>query len=160
MGELTARILRKIDDAKDFDDIKDWIWMAGDLLRLAASPGFHSGFEEIDREVVSDDERKALQEAALTALIRNPEPMWEASFLSVLRDAHDASLLPLWIEYLTKYQSLLKQSNAIVFTILLALKELQEPIFAKAQSLNSIDVERNLREADLYLLGRGIKTPW
>ena len=159
MGELTKGILKKIDEAKEFNDIKDWIWMAGDLIRHADSPGFHSGFEEIDREVVSSDERNALQKAALAALTRNSDPMWAGSFLSVLRDAHDDALLPLWIEYLARYQSLLKRANGNVFTILLALKELHEPVFVKAQSLCAIDVERNVKEADEYLSRHGILIP-
>jgi hypothetical protein len=151
MGELTQRILQKIESARDFDDIKDWIWMAGDLLRHAASPGYHSGFEDIDREVVSDDEREAIKQLSLNALTRSPDPMWVGSFLSVLRDANDPDFLPLWIAHLIKYQSQLKQANSIVFTILLALKDLGQPVFEKAHSLCSSDVEINVKEADKYL---------
>lgn len=159
MGELTQKILQKIDDAAEFDDIRDWIWMAGELLRHAHSSGYRSGFEEIDRESVSHGEQEALRESSLRALTRNPDPMWVGSFLSVLRDSSDQGLLPLWIEYLTKFQTQLKQANAIVFTILLALKDLNQPVFTKARSLCSSDVEQNISEADKYLRQHNILIP-
>jgi hypothetical protein len=159
MGELTARIINGIDGAKEFNDFKDWIWMAGDLLRKSHGPGFHSGFEEIDREDVTEAEGQALKDAALRALTRNCEPMYVHSFLAVLRDSYDRDLSPLWIEYLTKYLALLKQSNAIVFTILLALKDIDEPVFEGAKSLCAIDVERNIKEAQEYLRKHGILIP-
>ena len=159
MGELTSRILLQIENSKESDDIKDWIWMAGDLIQHAASPGFYSGFKEIDLENVSEEESKALQEAALKALTRNSDPAWVGSFLSVLRDAHDRDLMPLWIDHLARYLSLLKQSNAIVYTILLALKDLDEPVFENARSLCIVDVERNVAEAFEYLRRHNIIVP-
>jgi hypothetical protein len=159
MGELASRVLQQIEDAKNFDDIKDWIWMAGDLIRHAASPEFYSGFKEIDREDVSEAERKALQEAALRALTRNSDPGWVGSFLSVLRDAQDRDLMPLWIDHLSRYLSLLKNSNGIVFTILLALKDLDEPVFENAGSLCIVDIERNVTEAFEYLRRHNIIVP-
>lgn len=33
MGELTTEMIRKTNEAKNFDDIEDGMWMAGDLLR-------------------------------------------------------------------------------------------------------------------------------
>lgn len=159
MGELTRGVIQKIEKAKEFDDIKDWIWMAGDLMRRASSSGFCSAFKEIDQEVVDDDERTALKNAALNALTRNFDPMWVQSFLSVLRGANDSDLLQVWIEHLTQFQSTLKESNGIVFNILLALKDLGEPVFQDARSLCVVDVDRNMAEADKYLRKHDILIP-
>lgn len=160
MGELTARVINGINNSKEFKDFADWIWMAGDLIRRASSPGFHSGFEEIDHEEVSDTELQQLREAVLSALRRNEDPLYVGSLLSALRDTFDRDLIPLWIEYLTKYLSLLKTSNVVVYTILLALKEIGEPVFSGATSLCAIDVERNIDQAQNYLHERGINVPW
>lgn len=164
MGELTARIIKRIDEAKEFDDFKDWLWMAGDLLRKSHGPGFYSGFKEIDQEEVTEEEGKQLREAALRAISRNSETLYAetlyvGSLLSVLRDSYDRDLLPFWIDHLAKYLGLLKQSNSIVFTILLALKDIDEPIFNKARSLCVVDIERNVNEAHEYLRKHGIVIP-
>lgn len=159
MGELTARVINGINSSKEFEDFAGWIWMAGDLIRRASSPGFHSGFEDVDRENVSNEERNALQKALLSALDRNSDPLYVCSILSALRGTFDRDLLPLWIEQLIKYLGQLKQSNAIVFTILLALKDLDEHVFAEAQSLCVIDVERNVKEAERYLRRQDIVVP-
>lgn len=159
MGELTARVIDGINNAKEFKDFADWIWMAGDLIRRASSPGFHSGFEEIDQEQVSEEERQKLREAVLNALPRNEEPLYVGSLLGALRCTYDLDLIPLWVEYLTKYLSLLRASNGAVFSILLALKEIDEPIFVGAKNLCAIDIERNAEEARKYLLRHGIHVP-
>ena len=159
MGELTSQFLKKIQDVREAEEIEDWIWKAGDLIRRANSSGYHSGFEEIDSECVSEAEKNALQEAVLKALARTTNPSWDQSFLSVLRCAGDVDMKSLWIEYLARYLTLLKQSNGIVFTALLALKELDEPIFEGAKSLAAIDVERNVNEANEYLRRHNILIP-
>jgi hypothetical protein len=159
MGELTARIIKRIDEAKEFSDFKDWIWMAGDLLRKSQGPGFYSGFKEIDEEEVTQEEGKQIREAALRALSRNSELAYLGSLLSVLRDSCDPDLLPFWVENLAKYLALLKGSNGIVYTILLALKDINEPVFENAKSLCVVDIERNVKEAFDYLRKHGIVVP-
>ena len=159
MGELTKRIVQQIEDAKNFDEIKDWIWMAGELLQHADSPKYYSGFKEIDDEQISPEERRTLYEASLRALTRSSDLPWIGSFLSVLKDANDPDLKPLWIDHLARYLNLLKQSNGIVFTVLLALKELDEPIFENARSVCVVDVERNVSEAFEYLRRHNILIP-
>lgn len=159
MGELTARVIDGINNSKESKNFANWIWMAGDLIRKASSPGFHSGFEEIDREEVSDEERQKMREAVLKALPRNDDPLYIGSLLQVLRQTYEKDLIPLWIEYLTKYLNLLNASNGVVWTILLALKEIGEPVFQDVGSLCSIDVERNVEEAHKYLRQRGINLP-
>jgi hypothetical protein len=95
MGQLTSRILQNVRDARTFDDIKDWIWMAGDLIRHSSSPEFHSGFEEIDSEQISREERNELKDALLQALARSDEPLFVGSILSALGCTFDRDLLPL-----------------------------------------------------------------
>jgi hypothetical protein len=159
MGELTTRVLGKLQAAESFDEIKDWIWMAGDLIRKASSPGFHSGFEEIDREQVSVAERTELREAALSALSRSSDPNYVTSLLNVLRCTGDNDLLPLYVEYLAKYLQLLKTSNIVVFSILLALGDIREPVFEGTTSRCVLDIERNVKEAFEFLRKRGIVVP-
>jgi len=159
MGELTSRIVQKIRDSKDIDDIKDWIWMTSDLIRKADSSGFHSGFEEIDREEVSLSERNELREAALQALSRNSDPHFVGAFIYVLTCTGDHDLLPLYVEYLTKYLELLKVSNHIVFSILLGLGDIGEQVFEGVRSRCVVDVERNVKEAFEFLRKRGIIVP-
>ena len=41
----------QLDSATTAQDVEPFIWMVGDLLRKADSDNYHSGFEEIDREI-------------------------------------------------------------------------------------------------------------
>jgi hypothetical protein len=159
MGELAQKIIRDIEAAESYEDISDWIWMAGDLIRKANSEEYHSGFEEIDRETVSWEERLQLKEATLRALERNSDPLWVVSMLSVLRDTGDRDLKKLWIESLANQLSVLKIANVNVFTVLLALSEMDEPVFEGVQSRCSMDIERNVSEANQYLKRHGILIP-
>ncbi len=161
MGELTARVLDQINNAKQFEDLDDCIWIAGDLMRKAAVPAFHSGFEEIDREAVNDDERRQLREAILNALPRNSDPRFVGSLLSALSNALDRDLVPLWTAYLATYLGQLKGSNAIIHSVLIALNDVGELVREIGPSGRSLmDVERNIKDADAYLLERGIRVPW
>jgi hypothetical protein len=161
MSELASQILEKIEAAKDYEDIKYWAWMACELIRRGANPDYQGGLKETDREIVREDEAKALKEAALRALPRNSDPYWIGSFLSMLGYTCDADLKPLWIEYLERYLHSLKRSNAIVHTILIALWQMDE-IDRKAPGggRSLADVDLNITEAQKYLLKHGIKVPW
>jgi len=158
MGELTQKIVRDIDAAKTFEDIKDWIWMAGDLIRKAAQPDYPS-CPELDAEIVSWSERLDLKEAVLRALERNSDTLWIISMLSVLRDTRDRDLRKLYVDALATHLSTLKQANIAVFTALLALRDINEPVFKGAQSLDSADVQQNVSEAFQYLKRHGIVIP-
>jgi len=158
MGELTQKIVRDIDAAKTFEDIKDWIWMAGDLIRKAAQPDYPS-WPELEGETVTWSERLDLKEAVLRALERNSDPAWVSSMLSVLSDTHDRDLKKLYINALAAHLTVLKQANVIVYTALLALRDIDEPVFEGVQSLCAIDVEINVNEANQYLKRHGILIP-
>jgi hypothetical protein len=83
------------------------------------------------------------------------------SILSALSYTSDADLLPLWIDYLIRYLELLKASNAVVHSVLIALDDLGELVHEIGPSGRSLaDVDRNIADAQRYLLGRGIKVPW
>lgn len=159
MGEMTQRIVRDIDAAKTYEDIKDWIWIAGDLIRKAAQPDYPSGFADIDAETVTWSERLDLKEAVLRALERNSDPLWVGSMLSVLSDTRDRDLKKLYISALATHLSVLKQANIILFAALFALRDIDEPVFKDAQSLDSADVGRNVSEAFQYLKRHGIVIP-
>ena len=160
MGKLTACIVQGIENAREFDDFSEFIWMAGDLIRKSTGMEYHSGFEEVDREEVSEAEGKLLKEAILRALPRNSDPAYVGSLLSALRQTFDPDLLPLWNQYLAKYLGLMKQSSALVFNILLALGDLGQPVFQGRRARCVVDMEVNLNEADAYLLKRGVKIQW
>jgi len=159
MGELTQKIVRDIDAAKTFEDICDWIWIAGDLVRKADQPDYPSGFAEVDAETVTWAERLDLKEAALRALERNSDPLWVDAFLCVLRRTHDRDLKKLWIKSLASQLAALKQANSTIFTILLALSDIDEPVFKGFKSRCTVDVERNVSEAFQYLKRHGIVIP-
>ncbi len=158
MGELVTKVVRDIDAAQTFEDIKDWIWMAGDLIRRAAQPDYPS-FPELDGETVTWSERLDLKEAILRALERNSDPLWVCSMLSVLSDTRDRDLKKLYINALAAHLTVLKQANGIVYASLLALRDIDEPVFEGAQSLCGIDYDKNVNEANQYLKRHGILIP-
>jgi len=158
MGELVTKVVRDIDAAQTFEDIKDWIWMAGDLIRRAAQPDYPS-FPELDGETVTWSERLDLKEAILRALERNSDPLWVCSMLSVLKKTGDRDLKKLYINALAAYLTVLKQANVVVYTSLIALREIDEPIFDGASSSCSIDYDKNVNEANQYLKRHGILIP-
>jgi len=160
MGELAPKIVRDIDAAKTAEDVSDWIWVAGELIRKADQPHYTSFDLEIDREPVTWDERIQLKEAALRALERNSDPLWIQSMLSVLSRTGDRDLKKLWINFLADYLSVLKRSNAIVYTALISLRDIDEPVFEGARSICMIDVDRNVEEAHKVLERQGIRIPW
>jgi hypothetical protein len=161
MSELASQILEKIEAAKEYEDIKYWIWMACELIRRGVNPDYQGGLEETDREIVTENEAKELKEAALRALPRNSDPYWIGSFLSMLRYTCDADLKPLWIEYLERHLGLLKRSNAIVHTVLIALWEMDEiDRQAPGGGRSMADVDLNIAEAQDYLQKHEIKVPW
>ncbi len=133
--------------------------MASDLIRKAAQPEYSSGFKEIDAETVTWSERLDLKEAALRALERNTDPLWLMSMLGVLGNTRDRDLRKLWIKSLATHLETLKLSNGIVYTILLALRDIEEPVFEGALSLSGHDVQRNVTEAFRYLERHGIIIP-
>ena len=79
--------------------------------------------------------------------------------LSVLRKIGDLDLKKLWVESLATHLSVLKMANVNVFTVLLALSEMGEPVFEGVQSRCSTDIERNVSEANQYLKRHGILIP-
>jgi hypothetical protein len=160
MGELTQKVVRDIEAAKTYEDIRDWIRMAGELIRKADQPDYGS-YAEIEAETVSWTERYDLKEAALCALERNSDPAWTQSMLSVLSRTGDLDLKKLWIDSLKTHLNALKRANAIVYTALQALRESGEPIFeGGADSVCSIDMDRNVEEAQKVLEKHGIRIPW
>ncbi len=162
MGELTSRVLQKIRDAQTFDDVDNFIWIAGELVRREASKEFHSGYKDIDEEEVSLEERDQLKDALLEALARTSEPRFVGSLLSALSATGDRDLLPLWVEHLAKYLEQLKASNAVVHSVLNALNDIGEleREIRPSGGRSAADVDLNIEEAQKYLLKRGIKVPW
>jgi len=79
--------------------------------------------------------------------------------LGVLADTHDRDLKKLWIDVLARHLSAVKRANIIVFTVLQALRQIDEPVFEGVQSLSAADIERNVSEANRYLKRHGIIIP-
>jgi len=160
MGKFAQTVIRNIEAARTYEDISEWIWTAGDLIRKADNEGYCSGFEQVDQEAVSSEERTLLKSAALSALERNSDPLWTQSMLSVLSCTGDSDLKKLWIESLNVHLTMLKRANAIVYTTLIALREIDEPVFEGARSIGIADLDRNVAEAQKVLAKRGIRVPW
>ena len=81
MGNFAKIIIEKLKLANKPEDLDGWIWKAGDLLAKFQSKGFRSGFEEIDKEDVSAEEKQLIQDALLEALGRNSEPRFVSPIL-------------------------------------------------------------------------------
>jgi hypothetical protein len=161
MGKLVQRTVEELDQAKEVEDLRSCLWVASDLLTKASSANFISQFEEIDREEVSDADRKQLQEALLNALSRNSEPRWVGQILSSLSSSRDPSLLRLWVDHLAKYLDVLKAANGIVYATLTALHDLGEPVFEDGrQSRSILAIEQTVKSASRYLHQRGVTVPW
>ena len=161
MGILVQRIIKELNKAKGIEDFGDCLWMASELIRKASLPGYHSGFEAIDREDVSEAEGKEIQDALLRALPRDTNPRWVGGILSALSSSRDPSLRQLWVDYLAQYLEELLAANGVVYTALGALHDLGEPVFeSNFSGRGLVEVERNIDRAHRYLHERGITIPW
>lgn len=164
MGDLAKAIIEKLKLANKPEDLDGWIWKAGDLLSKFQSKGYHSGFEEIDKEDVSPEEKQQIQDALLGALGRNSDPRFVSQILEALRCSREPSLKQLYIDFLVKFLKQTKASNGVVHSALLALDDLGEPVFEREPSGRTsqsvIDVDKNIRQANRYLQLRGIVTSW
>lgn len=159
MGELTQKVIRDIEAAQSYEDICNWIWMAGELIRKADQPDYGS-YAEIEAEAVTWEERFELKEAVLLALERNSDPPWVQSMLSVLSRTGDRDLKKLWISSLHTHLNVLKRANAILYTALQGLRESGEPVFEGGDCISLADVDRNVEEAHKVLENHGIRIPW
>lgn len=160
MGELASRLVQQIAGARTVEDLEDAIWIAGDLLKKPRMSNHSSHFDAVNREVVTDSDRSAIQRALLDALSRNTEPRFVANILSALSSSGDESLVPVWVEQLARYLDLMKAANAIVYTALIALDQLGEATLPDRSASRSIaDVENNMTRATNYLRTRGISVP-
>jgi hypothetical protein len=77
----------------------------------------------------------------------------------VLASTGDRDLKKLWIESLANHLNVLKRANAIVYTTLVALQHIDEPVFEENPSTCLVDYERNITEANHYLKRHGILVP-
>jgi hypothetical protein len=164
MGNLAKSVIERMKSAKTVEDLDGWVWKASDLLAKTHFKEYHSGFAEIDEEVVSSDERGQLQSALLEALNRNTNPRFVSQIISALGSARDESLKQLYVDYLARYLRQLKGSNGVVYTALLALSEIGEPVYERSLDATSsqslIDVDKNIRQAHRYLEKHQIVVPW
>jgi hypothetical protein len=161
MGELAKNIIQRVKTARTAEDLEGWVWKASDLMAKSSMQEYHSGFAEIDAEVVSSDERDQLQSALLEALNRNSEPRFVSQIIDALGSAHDKSLRSLYVDYLVRYLRQLKDNNHIVYAALLALHNIGEPVYEKDSSGQSlIEIDKNIRQAHGYLSKQGITDSW
>jgi hypothetical protein len=164
MSDLIEKIVNQIDSASTPADLDGCAWIAGDLLRKANSKNYRSGFEEIDREEVSEADGQRIQNALLGALRRNSETRFVSSILSALSCSTDKSLIPLYQEILAEHMRKLKGSNGVVYSALHGLDALGESVFdtnpegGSSQCL--ADVDKTIRQAHKYLQTLGIMDPW
>jgi hypothetical protein len=164
MGTLAKSVIERMTLAKTAEDLEGWIWKASDLLAKFHFKEYHSGFAEIDDEVVSSDERDRLRSALLEALKRNSDPRFVSPIIDALGSTRDESLKQLYVDYLARYLRQLKDSNGVVYAALLALSEIEEPVYERrpdgSSSQGLIDVDKNIRQAHKYLEKHKITVPW
>lgn len=161
MGELTKSIIQRVKAAKTAEDLEGWVWKASDLMAKTSMQEYHSGFAEIDAEVVTPDERDQLRSALLEALNRNSAPNFVSPIIDALGSTHDKSLRPLFVDYLTRYLRQLKDNNYVVYATLLALHDIGESVYEKNSSGQSvIEIDKNIRQAHEYLSRQGIIDSW
>ena len=164
MGNLTKSVIERMNSAKTVEDLEGWIWKASDLLAKSHFREYHSGFAEIDDEVVSSDERGQLRSALLEALNRNSDPRFVSQIIDALGSTRDESLKHLYVDYLTRYLRQLKASNGVVYAALQALSEIEEPVYEQnpdgTSSQSLVDVDKNIRQAHRYLEKNQIVVPW
>ncbi|HET9994474.1 MAG TPA: hypothetical protein VFQ18_03620 [Candidatus Acidoferrum sp.] len=164
MSGLTNRIIDQINASNTVEDLEGWIWKAGDLLEKVFSQNFHSGFEEIDNEEVNEADGQKIQAALLQALKRNSDARFVGTILNALTGSNDGSLKPIYVEYLAEHLSKLKESNSVVHSALLGLDNVGESVYEKnpggGSSQSLIDVDKNIRQANKFLLNLGYKIHW
>jgi len=160
MSELTERVIAELNKATDAERLSRPAWMASDLIRKSLNSAYSSGFPQIDSEVVTESERQQLRDALLAALKRNDDPRYVSQLLSALASCRDRSLLPLWIDYLAKYVEMMKAASGALYSVLVGLDAIEEPIFAGISSRSLMDVERNIQAAQKYLHERGVDIPY
>jgi hypothetical protein len=164
MGELTQKIITEIKEWNNDRDIKDSLWIAGDLLAKVKTNNYHSGFDFIDAENVTAAECQELQTALLDLLARNDDLQIIAGVISALDKCADKRLKEFYINCLQQSLKALKIHNGIVYQSLMALEHINEEIFERDDNSNSaqslMEVEKNIRQADQYLQKREIVIPW
>ena len=164
MGNLAREIIGKLKLANKPEDLDGWIWKAGDLLAKFQSESFRSGFEDIDKEEVSREEKQQIQDALLEALGRNSDARFISQVLDALGCSREPSLKQLYIDFLATFLKQTKTSNRVLYSVLLALHDLGEPVFEVrpdgGASQSVVEVDKNIQQADRYLQSRGIVIPW
>jgi hypothetical protein len=164
MGSLTDGIIGQINSAKTYGDLERWIWKAGDLLRKTTYQNYLSGFEDIDKEEVSETDGQRIQSALLEALHRNSEARFVGAILFALSDSKDQALKQIYVNYLAEHVRKLRESNYVVSSALAGLDRLGEPVYEKnpdgMSSSAGFDLGKNNRQAQKYLVDLGILIPW
>ena len=165
MSNLTDKIVSQINSAKTVEDLDGCAWVAGDLLKKAHSPNYHSGFEYIDSEEITTADAERIQTALLEALGRNPDARFVGCILSALNGSQDKSLKRVYLENLAQHLRKLKASNSVVYSALLGLETLGESVYERnpksgSTSQSLIEVDKNIRQAHKYLETLGIIEPW
>jgi hypothetical protein len=164
MGIVTESVIERMKLAKTAEDLEGWIWKASDLLAKSHFKEYHSGFAEIDDELVSSDERDQLRSALLEALKRNSDPRFVSPIIDALGRTRDESLKQLYVDYLARHLRQLKDSNGVVYAALLALSEVDESVYERrpdgSSSQGLVNVDKNIRQAHRYLEKHQIIVPW
>jgi len=164
MSDLVEETLKRLDSAVSPRDFDDCLWVAGDLIRKMSMQDFRSGFDWIDREEVTAADAEQLKLALVRALERSSDPRLKGSVLSFLGGSLDRQYLELYRRLLAEHLEALKAHNGVVYSALIALDNLGEPVLERdpdgRSSQSLMQVEQNVRQADDYLRTLGIVHPW
>ena len=160
MGELARKIIKQIETATTPVDLNDCVWIAGDLLFKLKATYFHSGFEEIDREEVTEAECDQIKQALLGLLNRISDPGCIGSIIQALGKSHDESLKELYVSKLAEHLKKLLAHNFAVYSALYALDGMGEDVYGDTPSQGTTQVDQNIRQARKYLETHNVILPW
>jgi hypothetical protein len=164
MGILTQQVIAGLHQGASEGELHEHLRKAADLLVKTANPNYRSGYDDIDTEQVSQVEGEQLKQAVVMIIESSHDPTILTSAFFVLGKSYDAAFKEVYLEHLHASLSRLKQYNGLVFQLLIALDNLREDIFERdehGQSSQSVlDIEKNVRQAQNYLMRHDIVVPW
>jgi hypothetical protein len=164
MGTLAQQVIARLQQTERADEFHESIGLAADLLAKAANPNYHSDTNDIDMESVSPVEGEQLQRALVAIIQSGHNPATLASAIFALGKSYDPTLKELYTAQLQASLHHLKQYNGLVYQLLIALSNIREDVFERDQygqsSQSLLNVEKNVRQAQDYLLRHDIAVPW
>lgn len=163
MGTLTQQVIHHLQQIERADDPQQIIRQAADLLGKSVSSSYISGYDDIDAEQITAAEGEQMKQALVRIVQSSPDPELLRSAVFALAKSYDPALKDLYIAHLQTSLSRLKDQNALVFQLLIALDNIHENVFESDEhgrtSQGALNIEKNIRQSQNYLLQHDIIVP-